>query len=73
MVIVAVAAPIIGDDYTTSWTCWGDLEKSLVWGLILPMCIICATAIVLVEAAGMMNRKNDAFVDADKQQRASAM
>ena len=32
-VIVAVTAPIFGDEFATDWTCWGDMERSLTWAL----------------------------------------
>ena len=71
-VIVGVSFPLIGEEYATTWTCWGDLENSLIWGLFGPMAVICAVALILDEAAGLMSRTRSPLPQVDLRQLTSA-
>lgn len=71
LALVAITGPIIGDEYSTPWTCWGDLERRFGWALFFPMVCLCAGTVIIVESAGIMNRIDPPY-DADPVQLFSA-
>lgn len=57
---VLLSAPFIGSKYSTSWTCWGDLESNYNWAVMAPIVGICSATAIVVESAGMTGRNDPA-------------
>lgn len=58
LIILAVSAPLVGNEYSTSWTCWGDLKNSFNCAIMVSLIAVCSTTAVVVESAGMMGRND---------------